>query len=81
MAVALQYAAAEAHQGPEFSREWLLRKMFETLSAAEAKRLKSMTITDFYAGIAQDKNMIAYPAHALTEIAAGFGFHMVKPCV
>ena len=76
----LQYAAAEAHQRPEFSLEWLLRRTFETVSAAEAERLKSMTIADFYAGLARDKNMIAYPAHALTEMAAGFRFHMVKPC-
>ena len=75
----LQYAAAEAHQRPEFTLEWLLRRTFETTSVAEAERLKNMTLADFYSTLVRDKNMIAYPAHALTELAAGFRFHMAKP--
>ena len=75
----LQYAAAEGHQRPEFSLEWLLRRTFETVPVAEAQRLKSMTVADFHAGLALDKNMIAFPPHALTELAAGFRFHMAKP--
>ena len=75
----LHYAAAEAHPRPEFSLEWLLRRTFEAVSPAEAERLKRMSMADFYTALAQDKNMIAYPAHALTEMAAGFRFHMAKP--
>ena len=57
----------------------VVAQTFETVSAAEAERLKSMSMADFYAGLARDKNMIAYPAHALTEMAAGFRFRMAEP--
>ncbi len=77
--LALQYAAAQAHQRPEFSLEWLLRRTFETVSTDEAERLKNMSLADFYSSLARDKNMIGYPALALTELAAGFRFHMAKP--
>lgn len=74
----LEYVAAEAHQRPEFSLEWLLRRTFDMVPAAEAARLKAMSVKDFLAGLTQNKELINYPTEALTELAAGYRFHMRK---
>lgn len=74
----LAYVAAEAHQRPEFSLEWMLRRTFELVPAAEAARLENMSVKDFLAGLTQNKELIDYPPEALTELAAGFRFHMRK---
>jgi len=76
--LALEYAAAEAHQRPEFSLEWLLRRTFELVSPAEAARLKAMTLEGFFFELGRNKEMIAYPPEGVTELAAGYRFHMVK---
>lgn len=75
----LEYVAAEAHQRPEFTLEWLLRRIFETVSSAESIRLKNMTVDAFYTGLVHNKKLIDLPAEAITEMAAGYRFHMAKP--
>ena len=75
----LEYVAAEAHQRPEFTLEWLLRRIFETVSPAESNRLKNMTVGTLYNGLVHDKHLIDLPAEAVTEMAAGYHFHMAKP--
>lgn len=74
----LEYAAAEAHQRPEFTLEWLLRRTFDLVSPAEAARLKAMTLEGFFAELGRNKEMIAYPPQGVTELAAGYRFHMAK---
>ena len=75
----LQYVAAEAHQRPEFTLEWLFRRIFETVSPAEATRLKSLSVEALYGHLLQDKTFIKLPAESITEMAAGYRFHMAKP--
>lgn len=74
----LQYARAEAHQRPEFSLEWLLRRTFESIGAEAEARLRAMPLGDFYAELARNKQMIDYPAEALEELSAGYRFQMIK---
>jgi SAM-dependent methyltransferase len=75
----LVYVQAEAHQRPEFSLEWLLRRTFETIGAAQTERLKRMTVAELYECLVRDKALIPFPAEALTEMAAGYRFHMKRP--
>ncbi|MFH1493838.1 MAG: methyltransferase domain-containing protein [Pseudomonadota bacterium] len=74
----LEYVAAEAHQRPEFSLEWLLRRTFDLIPAAETARLKAMTLEAFFVELGRSKELIAYPPEAVTELAAGYRFHMIK---
>lgn len=74
----LDYAQAEVHQRPEFSLEWLLRRTFDTISPTEVATLKAMTVGDFFAALTHSKQVIHYPDHALTELSAGYRFHMSK---
>jgi len=55
-----------------------LRRTFELASPAEADRLKAMTLEGFFFELGRNKEMIAYPPEGLTELAAGYRFHMVK---
>jgi hypothetical protein len=75
----LEYVAAEAHQRPEFTLEWLFRRIFETVSPAEAARLKSMSVDTLYKLLVQNKDLIDLPPESITEMAAGYRFHMVRP--
>ncbi len=75
----LEYVAAEAHQRPEFTLEWMFRRIFETVSPSEAARLKEMSVDTFYKHLAQNKNLIDLPPESITEMAAGYRFHMVRP--
>ncbi len=75
----LAYVAAEAHQRPEFTLEWLLRRTFETVSPTEAARIKNMRVEDLYNGLVRNKHLIDLPPESITEMAAGYRFHMVKP--
>ncbi len=74
----LEYAAAEDHQRPEFTLEWLLRRTLEVVSGAEAEALRNMRVGELFDTMAGNKNCIAYPPSALRELAAGFRFHMMK---
>ena len=74
----LDYAAAEQHQRPEFSLEWLLRRTFENIPQHEAEKLCAMKLGDFFSELQKNKNLIPYPDPARTELAAGFRFHMSK---
>lgn len=74
----LDYACAEAHQRPEFSLEWLLRRTFDSLGAEQAERLRAMPLGEFYAELQRNKQLIPYPAEALEELAAGYRFRMIK---
>lgn len=74
----LDYAAAEQHQRPEFSLEWLLRRTFENIPQREAEKLRAMKLGDFLCELQKNKNLIPYPDAARTELAAGFRFHMSK---
>ena len=74
----LDYAAAEQHQRPEFSLEWLLRRTFENIPKPEAEKLRAMKLGDFLSELQKNKNLISYPDAARTELAAGFRFHMSK---
>lgn len=75
----LEYVAAEAHQRPEFTLEWMFRRIFETVSPSEAARLKNMSVDTFYKHLVQNKNLIDLPPESITEMAAGYRFHMVRP--
>lgn len=75
----LAYVAAEDHQRPEFTLEWMFRRIFETVSPAEATRLKSMSVDSLYKQLVQNKNSIDLPPDSVTELAAGYRFHMLKP--
>lgn len=68
----LDYAAAEQHQRPEFSLEWLLRRTFENIPQREAEKLRAMKLGDFLSDLQKNKNLIPYPDAARTELAAGF---------
>lgn len=79
----LDYAAAEQHQRPEFSLEWMLRRTFENIPPCEAEKLRTMNLGDFLSELQKNKNLIPYPDAARTELSAGFRFHMSKsgvPC-
>ncbi|OGT74985.1 MAG: hypothetical protein A3H44_15230 [Gammaproteobacteria bacterium RIFCSPLOWO2_02_FULL_57_10] len=79
----LDYAAAEQHQRPEFSLEWLLRRTFENIPQGEADKLRMMSLGDFLGELQKNRNLIPYPEAARTELSAGFRFHMSKsgaPC-
>lgn len=79
----LDYAAAEQHQRPEFSLEWLLRRTFENIPQGEAEKLRMMSLGDFFGELQKNKNLIPYSEAARTELSAGFRFHMSKsgaPC-
>lgn len=75
----LEYVAAEDHQRPEFTLEWVFRRIFETVSPAEVTRLKSMSVDSLYKQLVQNKNSIDLPPDSVTELAAGYRFHMLKP--
>jgi SAM-dependent methyltransferase len=75
----LEYVSAEAHQRPEFTLEWMFRRIFETVSPSEATRLKNMSVDSLYKHLVQNKNLIALPPESITEMAAGYRFHMVRP--
>lgn len=74
----LDYAAAEQHQRPEFSLEWLLRRTFENIPQGEAEKLRMMNLGDFLSELQKNKNLIPYTDAARTELSAGFRFHMSK---
>lgn len=74
----LDYVAAEEHQRPEFSLEWILRRSFENIPKQEAEKLCEMKLGVFLAELQKNKNLIPYSASALNELAAGFRFHMSK---
>jgi len=74
----LEYAKSEAHQRPEFTFEWLLRRTFDMLPPAEVARLRGMPLGDFFDALSHNKHLIAYPDAMLTELAAGYHFRMVK---
>lgn len=75
----LEYVAAEAHQRPEFTLEWMFRRIFETVSPSEAARLKNMSVGTLYQHLVLNKNLIDLPPELITEMAAGYRFHMVRP--
>jgi SAM-dependent methyltransferase len=74
----LEYVAAEAHQRPEFTLEWLLRRTFDSIPPPTANLLRAMTVGDLLVALQSNKNLIPYPDASLTELAAGFRFHMAK---
>ena len=74
----LEYVAAEAHQRPEFTLEWLLRRTFESIPSKDSDLLRNMRLGDFLVKLQDNKNLIPYSETSLTELAAGFRFHMVK---
>ena len=74
----LEYVAAESHQRPEFTLEWLLRRTFDSIPRHDADLLRAMTVGDLLVALQSNKNLIPYPDASCTELAAGFRFHMAK---
>ena len=74
----LRYVGAQAHQRPEFSLEWFLRRTFDTIPSSEADRLRNMKVGDFLDELTINKDMFTYPTDVLTELSAGFHFKMQR---
>jgi len=74
----LEYVGAQAHQRPEFSLEWFLRRTFDTIPSNEADRLRAMTVGNFLEELTINKDMLTYSSEALIELSAGFHFKMEK---
>ena len=74
----LRYVGAQAHQRPEFSLEWFLRRTFDTIPASEVDRLRNMKVGDLLDELTINKDMFPYPSEALTELSAGFHFKMQR---